>query len=371
MIIYSRNWQDDFTILREAKKWFERKLILKEQYDAIVSTYQPEFYTVNIFLRIALFIFTQIMVFGLLGLFVSITDITDPDVPLFVGLYGLFLYIVLENWVRIKHFYKAGVDDALLVASTICVIVGIEHFLPNERPEVIIYLISLPLLIWLTIRFSEPLVALALTGCLFYVMILLITNEGRENQILVPFAVMLISLPMFLFSRRYKKRISLKPWWSSFALFETSGLVALYLAGNYLIVRNYFEAENVFTVNSGHDIPFAGLFYALTVILPIVYTGAGLLRRDATLLRVGILALGFSLFTFKYYFIEGYTKLILTVGGALLLLIASFVSNYLKSPKRGFTLEHLLRRNFENVINLDEVIIFRSLEPSPAKKERA
>jgi uncharacterized membrane protein YgcG len=113
-----------------------------------------------------------------------------------------------------------------------------------------------------------------------------------------------------------------------------------------------FQGEN--------DIPFAYLFYFFTVAIPIAYLYAGIKAKDFVLLRVSLVALAFSAFTFKYYFGTGRHEITFTVSGALLLIVSIVLLRYLKTTRNGFTSENIIDDKWANS-NAEAFIISQTL----------
>jgi len=59
------------------------------------------------------------------------------------------------------------------------------------------------------------------------------------------------------------------------------------------------------------------------------------------MLWVGLIILGFSVFTFKFYYSSGHPEITVTLAGATLLAVAIFLLNKLKKPIHGITRERL------------------------------
>ncbi len=357
MIIYARNWQQALDILNEARKWFDCEIISKQQFDSIRSTYVGKSFSPNIFVRVVLFIFTYVLLSGVIGLVLTIVGLSAEHADLISLVFGTLFYVLLEILVKVKHLYRAGIDDALLLAAVGFIIFALESFLPDARPEIVSYLVALPLLLWCTIRFADLVMAFALNACIFQITILLLKNEFAVQQNMIPFAVMTVSLLIYWIAKTCVRLKAMAPWRRCWILFETSGLVTLYLGGNIFITKEIFNISSSMT-----------LFYSLTAVMPLLYIALGILRRNAILFRVGLLALAFSILTFKYYFSIGYTEFLLTGTGITLILIAKLGTHYLKTPKYGFTIENLFKGDFEKVFDVDDLLIGKSLDTSSSRK---
>ena len=113
-------------------------------------------------------------------------------------------------------------------------------------------------------------------------------------------------------------------------------------------------------IPEGGNIPFAFLFYALTVAIPIAYIALGLKKRDSILIRVGLIIAAFSAFTFKYYFSLGHPEWVLTIAGVVLFAIAALAIRYLKTERNGITHERLLVSQFES-LNVESLVVSQTM----------
>jgi uncharacterized membrane protein YgcG len=125
-------------------------------------------------------------------------------------------------------------------------------------------------------------------------------------------------------------------------------LLLVYAAGNYLVIRELSIAMLNLELQPGQDIPLAILFYGLTIIIPILYLYAGISNKDLVLIRVSLIAIAFSAFTFKYYYSTGHHEITFTVSGFFLLVTSVLLLRWLKIPRNGFTRENILSEKWAN-----------------------
>jgi uncharacterized membrane protein YgcG len=95
-------------------------------------------------------------------------------------------------------------------------------------------------------------------------------------------------------------------------------------------------------LEDGQDIPFAGVFYGLTILLPVIYLLKGIRNKNVVLLRIGMVVTAFSIYTFHHYYSLGPPEIILTIAGSVLLILAVLLIRYLKTIRHGFTGENIL-----------------------------
>ena len=86
----------------------------------------------------------------------------------------------------------------------------------------------------------------------------------------------------------------------------------------------------------------------------------GIRKKNVVLLRVSLLVLAFSVFTFKFYYSIGHHEITLTVGGAILLITGVWLTNYFKAMRNGFTRENMLEEKWGNM-HLEGFVISQTM----------
>ncbi|MDP3915426.1 MAG: hypothetical protein Q8R96_17000 [Bacteroidota bacterium] len=129
---------------------------------------------------------------------------------------------------------------------------------------------------------------------------------------------------------------------NQFVIVKTIAILVFYIAGNYFVARELSISLMGLQLSASEDIPFAIVFYLLTALVPIGYIYWGIKQKSILFIRIGLLALALSVVTFKYYFSLGHPMLTVTICGAVLIVIALVLFNYLKQIRNGFTREQLL-----------------------------
>jgi uncharacterized membrane protein YgcG len=144
----------------------------------------------------------------------------------------------------------------------------------------------------------------------------------------------------------------------------------IYLAGNYLVVRELSVNLMDLSLTEGQDIPFSFIFYSLTVLFPVLYLYFGVKNKDMVLLRISLLIFGLSVFTFKYYYGFGHPEITLTIAGLILSCITLILFNYLKVMRNGFTREDVLSSKWANA-NVEAFIISQTLGGNQVKVDES
>jgi uncharacterized membrane protein YgcG len=115
------------------------------------------------------------------------------------------------------------------------------------------------------------------------------------------------------------------------------------------------------------DIPFAVLFYFFTLAIPLLYLFVGIKSKNIVLMRAGMVSLGFSVYTFKHYFLPDFTEVFLIVTGSLLIITVIALMRYLKAIKGGFTSENILSSAWAD-LNAEAFIISQTMGGNQPEK---
>ena len=112
--------------------------------------------------------------------------------------------------------------------------------------------------------------------------------------------------------------------------------------------------------------PFGWIFWALSVIIPLIYIYAGIVQRDTLILRTGLLLIIALIFTIRNYYRLLSIEVEMIAGGMILIGGAYALIKYLQQPRRGFTSLPSLS-GAENNLQLESLIIaqtFNQAQPA-------
>jgi hypothetical protein len=337
-----------FTALRNrAGRWQRQQLLSPEQLTAIEAAYPLDYYRPVWALRVGLFLF------ALLGLSMAGGAsflITDSSPLAAAVLHCVACFVILELLIKQSRFYHAGADNALLytgLATAVGVIayVSYEYIWPIHlgvrfTPVYAIapLLLVLGVLLAAVVRYADALVVAAATGVALLLGAIVIVHIPF-GLVFLPFLLMVAAGGLLLLYRRLARRLAgtyLADYYANCLLMlKGLALVVLYLAGNYLVVREgnaELEHDLVST-----QIPFAPVFYALTAGIPLVYIWLGLRRADRTLLLLGMVALAFSFFTLRHYRSLLPPEVAAVAAGTLLTVLAGTLLRALRPARFGLT----------------------------------
>jgi hypothetical protein len=338
---YSAAWAHDDALRAAANRWRRRGLLTPTQQVAIGAAHPATYYRPSNWIRLLLFGATLCAAATGIGLIGALTEFRLN--PLAYGVLTLVaLLTALEAFIKNSFHYRSGVDNALLYGALLAWVflvgyVGRDTFSGSLiSPALWLWLLLvLAALLAALVRYADPIVA-AINFVAALALLANILLQSTLGRLLLPFGVMAAAGALLLALQRLPARPDYFYYRSAGLVLRTFGLAALYLAGNYLVVREG-NAQLLGSGGPSGQIPLAPLFYVLTASLPLVYIGLGLRRHDRLLLNLGLLALAFSLFTLRYYRQLLPPEIAATVGGAVLLLGTLAALRYLRVPRHGLT----------------------------------
>ncbi len=372
MLIYDKTALQNLTIRHEATRWRESGIISPEELTRIEEAHACDFYTPGFFIRLTLFLATTVAVSAGLGLMAMfVLGLQELGLALLLLIYGVATYKFLEEIIiKQKKFFHAGVDDALIFLACGFVIIGLLILLHNTFGALsppFRYLVALPFLAWFAVRFVNPVMTVLAFSCCFGFLFLQTLELGGWAKAILPFVVMLASVPFSVYSNRKLDLAEFAPWRACLQILKTLSLMTFYAGGNYFVVRELSESLLNMQVAPGEDIPLAFVFYALTAIVPLAYIGWGLKARDMIFIRTGMLVLALSILTLKYYFSIAPPEITLTVAGAALIALAVAIIKYLKHPVNGYTHKNLLKRSADS-LDAEALLVAETMASTPQQQ---
>ncbi|UOG75463.1 hypothetical protein MTX78_02440 [Hymenobacter tibetensis] len=347
---YNPTWAHHEAIRQAATRWQRRGLLSALQLAAIHAAHPLDYYRPNIFLRITLFVFTLIGAMaggGMLLLMLSgFLDDSDAVIPFSILGAGATLF-VLEAAISGSRLYHSGIDNALLYITLSWLAFLITYTILEAAPVqyqqspslfnpyiTVTLLLVLALLLAATIRYADRLVA-TVAYLAYLLLVASVLLQVPAGSVALPFALMLASVAAYGGAKKLTLRSDYLYYKPCIQLVQALCLVSFYMGGNYYAVRegNALLSDAVVA----GQVPFAWLFYFFTATLPVIYIVVGLRRPNRIWLLIGLLALGFSVFTFRYYHSVLPPELAATLAGAALVAAMIWVTRYLRVPHHGLT----------------------------------
>jgi hypothetical protein len=366
MIAYNKTWLASLKLHEALEKDLKSGSIIDAEFQTIKEKYSVDFYTPTLFARVGLFILTCIVmlfVYGLIALMVSSSNIfSNPVFPFFLGLIS---YAGLEFMVNGNNHYRSGVDDALLFISGCLFCAGLMMMFTGNNNTNYIGLTAAAFLIslFLTIRFTDMLMSAACCISFFSCVFFFWTKVTPSGTTTVPFVMMLVSAGGYWLLYALRNKLQFINYQNCFIVGLIICLVTLYAAGNYYIIQTLGDELNG---TNGKAVPFGTIFWAWTIILPFVYVGFGIRKKDAILLRTGLLLIIAAVLTFRNYYHLLPTDIMLTIAGSLVLGGAYALIKYLETSKHGFTYAEPDESHLMDHLKVESLIVAETFSTAPS-----
>lgn len=355
---YNETWVENLHVQYKVAQWKSKNLLTAGQEDQADALFPEKFYRPGIFVKIGLFLFGVVafsFFVGFLSLFIYDTGSELGFSTLSLICCACFVFS-LEYLIKTKNLFHSGVDNALLYASVTAAMVPV--FLLFENAQLWVYcLVALAIVIPATLRYADLLGPVVIFGLIFTILADLMMKFPL-GKALLPFAVMILSGVIYGLARKNKDIY----YRECRQILEVLSLITFYLGGNYLVVRELNALISGLNVSVAPQIAFAPLFYFFTFIIPVAYVFFGLKRADRILFIIGLIAFGFSIYTYKYYFSILTTSQGLVLVGVFMITAAIALIKYLRTPKYGISDEQNRKNNLEN---LQAVIAAQELGVTP------
>jgi hypothetical protein len=343
MLIYNKEWLDNFTIQNKAKSWLKKKLITVEEHRDILNQYSTGYSEGNIFARIGLFIFTLIIANSAVGLF-NLLFFSGDEMSMSIQciFFGGLSYFLAEKFTRSKNYFRSGVLDALLYFSVFCVSLGVILLISGKNYsfslDPIIYIsVVLPFIIFPAIRYSDAFLALLAYAGIFILNALLVLKAGGVGKMILPFEGMIFSFVAWRVIKNTGRKEEHRFWSKSILTLEAASLITFYASGNYFVVRQLSEILLHENIAPGSDIHLAYFFYAFTIAVSLLYTWIGLKQKEYTLIRLGLLLEAAGILSIRYYHSILPVETAMILSGIILVTGAWASIQYLRSPKHGIS----------------------------------
>lgn len=358
MTAYPADKLSRLQLIKEARRWAAHGFITKEQYQSIHEHYRVNFYHPNWMIRLLLFVAGLFALLGVTGLLAwPITDFDYILISISCIVYGIASVVFLEAKLIQENHYKSGITEAVLYHACGFVLGGIAGLAGYDNPYVVLTA-CLIVFTMAAIRYLDLVTTLASLASGMY-FLFLIGNE-QEIQHGMPFLFLFVFTGIYFAVKKLQSQARLNCWHNNLVLVKVVSLIIMYASTNNWVVREASIELLDLSLAENDELPFAWVFYGLTVLIPVAYLIIAVRLKDPVMLRVSLLVFAFSVFTFKYYFIEGHLEWVLLVGGGFLIIIAIAIMRFLKQPQRGFTSKQLLTHSWENA-QLEALTIAQTL----------
>jgi len=355
MIAHDKNLLDNLSLIEEANSLQSGGFISKEQNKIIKKNLSGFKRNDNILVRLGFFLLGSFLYVSVCGTF-SLLGIDSGETFWNICFY-LFAIVgfVGSNVLANQKYYAHGLDDAFNLGALLNL--GIAIGITTDGYEIVIafFIAIASFLMYLRyIHLPSMLVfCLASSTVLFFGMFEL----GAIGKAILPFVAMLFSAGFYFFTKKILNNLNEDYYYKGVLLANSFCLVLFYLSCNYMVVRELSVMLLGNEIFPGEDIPFALFFYAFTVIVPILYLVQALKTKDRIMLWLSFLAIGFSIYTIRFYHSVLPVEVALTLGGLVLFAIAYFSIKKLKDKESGLTFKPDRINNSNAFLNAETLIV--------------
>ncbi|WP_456312612.1 hypothetical protein [Pseudomonas shirazensis] len=366
MIVHDKNLLDNLALVEEADTLKSGGFISKEQRDLIKKELPVFRSQSNILVRLGFFLLGSFLYSSMCGT-ISLFALSGLEFFFHIGFYvfaavGFFGAELLAN----RQYHGHGLDDAFILGGISNL--GVAIAMTTEGYELVIaFFVAISSFIMYR-RFLHLLSLLvfciAATAILFYGLF----EFGAIGKTILPFAAMLFAAGFYFFTKKGIDNLTQVYYYKGLLLANSFCLVLFYLSCNYLVVRELSAALLGNEVLPGKDIPFAIFFYAFTFVVPVLYLVQALRTKDRIMLWISFLAIGFSIFTIRFYYSVLPIEIALTLGGLVLFAIAYFSIKKLKEKESGLTFKPDRINNSNAFLNAEALIVASTFGMKPGVK---
>ncbi|RXM47808.1 hypothetical protein [Flavobacterium sp. YO12] len=366
MILHDKNLLNNLALVEEAETLQNGGFISKEQ-TKLIKNALPVFRSQNnILVRLGFFLLGSFLYLSICGA-ISLIGLSGENFYFKICCY-LFagVGVVGAEFLANQKYYRHGLDDAFILG--ILLNTGFAIAITTEGYEVIVA-IFVAIASFITYKrylhlLSMLVFCLASSAVLFFGMF----EIGDIGKTILPFVAMLTAAGFYFFTKNRIKSLTEAYYYNGLLLANSFCLILFYLSCNYLVVRELsFELLGV-DVLPGQDIQFAYFFYAFTFIVPIVYLVQALKIRDRIMLWISFAAIGFSIFTIRFYYSVLPLEVALTFGGLVMFAIAYFSIQKLKNKEKGLTFKPDRINNSNAILNAEALIVASTFGMKPEVK---
>lgn len=336
MLAYNKEKLENGLLVSEAKELYKMKFISKAQLAEIAKKLPLLQSNGNLLVRIGFFLLGCFLFSSVMGSFMLLfAPLMDNNYRAMVYFYAL-IGLVGSEILAAKNYHKHGLDDAFILSMQGAFYGAVGLSFENSLP---VFMMMVALGLVCCIRYVHTLSALisgiGLVGLLFD----LITEHHLMDTMFLPFVGFLLALGIYVVYKRLYSNSKHYLYTNALYVTKVFSFILGYFSLNYMVVRELSQSLMRITVEEGADIPLAFLFYGFTFIVPLFYIGYSIYSKDRMLLIVGILTLGYSFFTIRYYHQVLPLEIALLLGGLVLFVIAFAAIHVLKHKETGVTFQ--------------------------------
>lgn len=366
MLAYNKEKLENGLLVSEAKELYKMKFISKVQLTEIATKLPLLQSNGNLLVRIGFFLLGCFLFSSVMGsIMLLFAPLMDNNYKVMVYFYAL-IGLVGTEWLAAKNYHKHGLDDAFVLSMQGAFYGAVGLSLEDSLP---VFIIMVVIGLVCCIRYVHTLSALisciGLVGLLFD----LITELQLMDTMFLPFVGFLLAIGIYLVYNKLHSNPKYYLYVNALRVTKVFSLVLGYFSLNYMVVRELSQSLMGISVEEGSDIPLAFLFYGSTFIVPLFYIGYSIFTKDRMMLVVGILTLGYSFFTIRYYHQLLPLEIALLLGGVVLFAIVFAAIKVLKHKETGVTFQPDRSSDSNLLVNAQALILSTQADLKPVASD--
>ena len=172
----------------KATKLLDEGSLTPPQYEQVKTAFPITFTQPNLFIRLGLFLFTYLCIgfsIGFMALFIGRSDFGEKGWGVLTIIFGIALTVINERFIKTRHWYRQGSDNALCYGAITCFVLGII-LIGDFNSSSTMSLISFVFITLAAVRYGDPLLAFAAFYTLLYTFMALIV-ESQLPLMTLPF----------------------------------------------------------------------------------------------------------------------------------------------------------------------------------------
>jgi len=371
--LYSASSEETLRARKLLTDWVGEGFLTKAQYQLLEQETVSELRTTNVFLRLVLFLFTQISVGAAAALFYVVSRPSEQTAGVFFLIFAAICYAAAEAAVARARLYCYGIEEALAVCSVGFLCAGIEVAFfsgsPYSPKEFLIPAAGVVFSLWIWHRFGLSYAFLA--TMIFALFLPGYWTSSREAQHLIIAVFYAIGLAAVATVRSRHRFDYLE---EAYSLVEAFLWLGIYLAINLQLSSLNLSARwwNGTRAAAQFARPFYWGTWVLIWCLPPIVLARGIRQKDRFVIAVGAIIASLTLVSNKPYLgwpRHTWDPMLL---GILLTSVALFIRRWLaRGPggiRHGFTAARLSGKD-KHWINIGATVLGplspHSITPDP------
>ena len=332
MIAYSENELYNYHVRHQAHGATESGDISMESYKQIEDAYPTKLYTPHFFIAIAVGLLTMIAVLftGILTWLLT-QAYSSSGMAVLSAFMTVACYSFLEWAVKNKNYFNAGIDNVLM-SLVLFFSAGVFLSYSDDVSWILFNAFLMLLALWLCLRFVDAFMAIVSCGFFLTLCFLLYLKSAPTAVEYFPFVIMGIIGVLYFFITKAKNKVKFV-YEKCLMVLTIFLLLAFYAAGNYWVVN---QLRSSITPAPG-PIGSTGIFWIFTFLIPIVYIVYGIIKKEVLHLRIGLLLIAMTVFTYKSYYALLPVEIEMLMLGLLLIAISYFLIKWLTASRHGYS----------------------------------